>query len=121
MLKWSLAAEILAFILIITTALSYYDKRQAKSTRRKIFEATLWMSGISILLNMVCVFTITYHDTTPYWLNMALNSAYFLVNIWLSAMIASYLFNLLLEHVYEKKCWWKAAIYPLSLSFILPL
>lgn len=104
MMQWSLAAELLAFILVVMIALFYYDRKQIKSAREKIFEIGLFLAEISIILNAVCVYTIENYNMVPYWLNMTLNSGYFLISVWMSVAIAAYLFDLLLEHVYSKLC-----------------
>lgn len=108
MVQWSMAAEYLAFILILMIALFYYERRQAKTVRRRIFEAGLWLAEISIFLNMVGVYTIENFDRVPYWLNVTVNNGYFLVSVWMATVVAAYLFDLLLEHVYDKRCRTKA-------------
>lgn len=109
MLQWSLAVELLAFIVVIVLMISFYDNKQTMSARKKIYEAGLWLTESSILLNVICVYTVEHSDTVPLWLNMILNSGYFLVTVLTSVMGAAYLFDLFLEHVYEKRCRTKAA------------
>lgn len=99
-----MAAELLAFILIIMTAMFYYDKRQVKSVRRRIFEAGLWLAGTSVVLNAICVYTIEYYELIPHWVNMILNSVYFATAVGMPTVVAAYMFDLLLEHVYNKEC-----------------
>lgn len=110
MVRWSLAAELLAFILMIMIALFYYDRKQAKTVRRRLFECGLWMGEGSILLNAVCVYTIENYERVPVWLNMLLNSAYFWLVVCTCSVMAAYLFDLLLEHVYSRYCRTRAAV-----------
>lgn len=51
---------------------------------------------------MLCILLLDYPGHSPYWLNMFLNSMYFLLIIVVSSMIAAYLLLMILEHVYDK-------------------
>lgn len=104
MLKWSLSAEFLALILIVTLMFYFHEKGLADTARRRMFRLCLWLSAGSILLNMVCVFTIERAARLPLWVNLVLNSAYFLVVVLTCSVMALYLFSLILEHVYDKHC-----------------
>lgn len=121
--KWSLAAEALAFILIIMIGVFYYDRRVVQYRRRRIFGVCLWMAGISIILNVISVYTIEHYDLVPIWLNMVLNSAYFAVSVGMSILVSLYMFDLLLEHVYSKMCHRKSntGLTVLSVSYALIL
>lgn len=110
MINWSLSAEFLALVMIIMIALFFYDGKYVLSTRRKLFQTGLWLSAGSIALNVICIYTIANYEYYPNWINMALNSLYFLVSVGMSSVLALYLFDLLLEHVYDKKCRTKAHI-----------
>ena len=104
MTVWSQVAEFLALVLIILISLYFYDRKQTRSRRRTLFWICLYLSVFEIILNAVCVFTISQYEHVPLWLNMLLNSLYFLSSVWVSSILALYIFNLLLEHVYEKHC-----------------
>ncbi|MDO5407135.1 MAG: bifunctional diguanylate cyclase/phosphodiesterase [Eubacteriales bacterium] len=110
MINWSLSTELLSLIIIIMTALFCYDKKQIKTRRDRLFDLILLMSALSILLNTVCVFTIEHYADVPHGLNMVLNSVYFLISSSTCTAFAAYLFDLLLEHVYDKHCRTKALV-----------
>ncbi len=63
-----------------------------------------------ILLNIACVLSLSYHNTVPIWVNIALNTLYFFVSIILASMYAYMMFDAILEHVYDKHCLLRAKI-----------
>lgn len=101
---WSLVAEFLAFIIIITIGLYFYQGNRILDVKRNIFGISLQLAAGSILLNAVCVFTIAHYASVPHWLNVFLNSGYFLLSVWMCSILALYLFELILEHVYCNVC-----------------
>lgn len=120
MIKWSLAAELLALIIIIFLMLHYYDRRLVSNYRRKMYRLCLWMSVFTILLNILCVYTISQPEKIPLRVNMVLNSAYFIQAVLLCSVVAVYLSSLILEHVYSRTCMKRyiAVIIVLNLAFL---
>ena len=104
MIKWSLAAELLALIIIIFLMLHYHDRRLAANYRRNMYRLCLWMSAAAIILNIICVSVISLSDKVPVWVNLLFNSAYFIQVVLLCSVVAAYLASLILEHVYDKTC-----------------
>lgn len=104
MIKWSLAGEYMAFIVIVILMLYFYEGRMVIHARERLYRSCLWLSLLSIVLDGVCVFSVEYSDRMPYWLNIFLNSAYFMLTVIVCSLIAAYVFVMMLEHVYEKKC-----------------
>ena len=102
MIKWSLAAELLALIIIIFLMLHYHDRRLAANYRRNMYRLCLWMSAAAIILNIICVSVISLSDKVPVWVNLLFNSAYFIQVVLLCSVVAAYLSSLILEHVYEE-------------------
>ncbi|MCQ4636324.1 GGDEF domain-containing phosphodiesterase [Anaerovorax odorimutans] len=90
--------------MIIVISLYFFDRKHTRSPRRTLFWICLGLSAFEIILNAACVLTIRYYALVPQWLNVLLNSLYFLVTVWTCSILALYIFNLLLEHVYEKHC-----------------
>lgn len=110
MIQWSLSAELLSFILIIMTALFCYDKNKIRTKRMKLFEACLLFTGLTIAVNFISILCIEHFDSVPYAVCIFFNSLYFLIIVWACTLIAAYLFDLLLEHVYDKSCRTKAYV-----------
>lgn len=104
MVRWSLSAEFIAFIIVAVLTLYFYDRKRVPTRQRKMYSLCLAMSFVSILLDAVCVFTVQNTRSVPIWVNIALNSLYFFMNVLMCSVMAAYLFILLLEHVYDKTC-----------------
>ncbi|MDO5416803.1 MAG: bifunctional diguanylate cyclase/phosphodiesterase [Lachnospiraceae bacterium] len=96
--------------MIITTVVFYHDRKQVKSARKRLFESSLLMTAVSIGLNIAGVYGIENYRQVPHWINAWVNCGYFLVSVWACSMIAAYLFDLLLEHVYVKTCRTRAVV-----------
>lgn len=101
--KWFLSAELFSLILIVILMLNFYERRWKDFPRRKIYHLCLVTSASSILLNMLCVYTIACAWKIPLWVNIVCNSAYFLLIVLVSSIIAYYLMYLLYEHIYQRK------------------
>ena len=110
MIQWSLLSEYFALILIVVIMLFFYDSRQTHSPRRRMYWSCLRLSVASILLNIITVYTIENIDRFSVELNMVLNSAYFLVSVLMCTAIAYYLFQRVLEYVYDKHCLHRATL-----------
>lgn len=110
MTRWSLLSEYFALILIVVIMLFFYDSHQVHSARRRLYWSCLILSAASILLNIASVHAIENIGRVSVELNMALNSAYFLVSVLMSTAITYYLFQRLLEFVYDKRCLQRARL-----------
>lgn len=98
--KWFLSAEIFSLIIIVILMLNFYERRWKNFEQRKIYQLCFLMSAGSILLNIICVHTIARAWDMPLWVNLFFNSAYFLLIMTVSTIIAYYLMYLLFEHIY---------------------
>lgn len=101
--KWFLSAEIFSLILIFILTLNFYERRWNDFPQRKLYNLCLLASGGSILLNILCVYTISCAWRLPVWVNVLCNSAYFLLIVAVSTIIAYYLMYLIFEHNYQKE------------------
>lgn len=110
MVSWSLSTEFVSFVLVLILAIYSQDRKYMPSFRSRIFQFCLYLTMGSILLNSLCVYTINNYETVPHSLNMALNNCYFLVSLYMGTVLAIYVFELILEHVYSKSCRTRAYI-----------
>lgn len=101
-IKWFLSAELFSLILILILTLNYYERRWKDYPRRRLYHLCLLTSAASILLNILCVYTISRAWDMPLWINLLCNSAYFLLIVTVSTIIAYYLMYLLFEHIYQR-------------------
>jgi len=104
MVMWSLAAELLGLIIHIILILYHYERRLVSNNRRKIYQVCLWISVLTIFLNIVCVHMVTHPFMVSQRMNVVCNSLYFILCIVTCSVMAVYMFALTLEHVYNKHC-----------------
>lgn len=100
--KWFLSAEIFSLIIIFILILNFYERRWKDFPQRKIYQLCLLASTGSIMLNILCVYTISCAWSMPVWVNILCNSMYFLLITAVSSIIAYYLMYLLFEHIYHR-------------------
>ena len=110
MIHWTLLSEYFALILIVVIMLFFRDRRQVLSPRRRLFWLCLWTSVASITLNIITVHTIENIGFYTVGLNMVLNSAYFMLSVLMCTFVAYYLFQRVLEYVYDKHCLRRAVL-----------
>jgi len=110
MMNWSLIPEYIALLLILVIMLFFHDKRRVRTFRRTLYWSCLWLSAASIALNILCVHTIKQAAAIPLWINIGLNTLYFWLNVLLCSAIAFYLFQRMLEYVYDKHCLRRAVV-----------
>lgn len=101
-MTWTLAGEFLALLLLLMVTLFFRGDGCAVTPRRRLFRHGLHVSMAFILLDAVCVMMLAWD--APNWLSMVLNTAYFMVCLLLLMLVGLYVFDLLLEHVYDKTC-----------------
>ena len=106
MIRWSLMPEVFSLFIIAIIFIRYYcyEWKVAFTPRRKLFLVCLVSSGSSIVLNSLCVWMLGQPGRFPTWLNMTLNTLYFLLSVTMCSLFAILLFTLLLEHVYDLHC-----------------
>ena len=101
--QWSFTSELPSLILMIIILKFYYDKRQTRTRTTRLFAVSLWTASASVVLNGLCLYTIEQFEDIPFVLQMLLNSAYYLVCVYVSLMLTAYTMNMMLAHVYEDK------------------
>ena len=102
--SWSLLTEVIALLLIAVLLISLINYRKINSHTLKMYRICLILSGCTVILNMFCVILIRNSRQVPKGINVALNSAYFMMEIILCSATAMYIFEKMLEHVYDKFC-----------------
>lgn len=103
-IRWTVIPEYMALLLIFVIMLFFYDKRRVRTFRRSLYWVCLWLSAASIAVNLLCVYTIERTRELPIWINIALNSLYFWLSVLMCSAVAFYLFQRMLEYVYDKHC-----------------
>lgn len=104
MFSWSIITEVIAFLLIFVLILNLSFSKRTLTPIVKWFWAGLICASISIVWNILCVFLLRNKDQVPRSFNIFMNTGYFILIVLTCSVIAMYLFEKMLEHVYEKYC-----------------
>ena len=106
MIRWSLLAEFFSLFILGITFVRYYcyELKVVFTPKRRLFLHCLLSSGAAILLNILCVFTLSRSNLVPIWVNTVLNTLYFLLTAAMCALFAYFLLVLILRHVYDDRC-----------------
>ncbi len=102
MVEWSLLSEYLALTLVVVIMLFFRDKQQTLTSRRRLFWASLWLSLAGIIVNILTVVFNEYTAFIPRPLNIAVNTAYFMLSVTMCATITYYLIVRMLEFVQDR-------------------
>lgn len=95
----------MAFILVLIMILHVHFNHMVRAThRQKLFTASLYLSAISIFLNGIGNILINKGAFTFYVPAMICATLYFIASVSMASTITLYLLELLLEHVYSKRC-----------------
>lgn len=105
LIRWSLLAEFFSIFILGIIFVRYYcyERKVVFTPKRRLFLHCLLASAASILLNILCVYTLSRPDLVPLWVNMALNTLYFLLTVVMGSLFAYFLLVLILEHVYDPR------------------
>ena len=98
-----LVGDFFALGLICILCLFYFRNRYFISAESKYYALCLILTAINACVDIVTAVMIN-NNLGPIWLNMLINSVYFLMNILVTSMIGMVLFTKILEHVHEDHC-----------------
>lgn len=106
MIRWSLLVEFFSLLILGIIFVRYYcyERQVVLTPKRRLFLLCLLSSGASILLNILCVYTLSQPNVIPLWVNTLLNALYFLLSAMMCSLFAYLLLVLILEHVYDSRC-----------------
>ena len=98
--------DYIAIGLVIVLSLFYFERRtnwRYMSTDNRYFVACLFLTALTALTDLLTGWLLTV-PTAPLWLELAANTAYFLVNIITTSFFALFLFTKILEHAIDSHC-----------------
>lgn len=103
-MQFSIQLEFIALILLLILTLYTYKKNWFGSLNKRMFAGCLFLSLLSILLNLASVWSLNHSASVSDWLILLLNTLYYLQTTLLSAFTAFYFFYLLFEHSPGHRC-----------------
>jgi len=92
--------------LVIILCCFYFDSKKSPrflTTANKYFVACLLLTAATAATDLIAG-QLLANVATPLWVNLLINSAYFLVNIFATSCIALFLFTKILEHAEDNHC-----------------
>jgi len=101
-LSWNAAPEIIAAIVILILILNTTGTQSVPTPRNRMFHLSLHFTFICIVLNLLTVLTISYATQIPLWLNMLVNTTYFMVYPFMPLVFIIYMLLFIFENSPER-------------------
>lgn len=98
--------DFFAIGLVVTLLLFYVESKNKvlhMPKTSKLFVCGLWLTVLTAVIDLIAGYLLKKMGV-PLWLNMLVNTLYFIVNIITTTQIAWYFFTKALEHTHEKHC-----------------
>ena len=101
----SIYFDAISLLIISVIALFHYEHNGKKRRRYQLFSICLLLTAGTIISDIASLIMINDVAGYPLWLNILVNSIYFIcINSCLS-MVAAYVFYLLFEYMPDQKCY----------------
>lgn len=98
--------DYIAIGLVIVLSMFYFEKRTTwhdMSADSRYYIASLALTALTAVTDLLTGWFLIL-ENVPLWLNMTVNTAYFLVNIISTSAFALFLFTKILEHAHDTHC-----------------
>jgi len=95
--------DFFAIGLVIVLSLFFFDDKYYLTKSSRYFVGCLVLTALTAATDLASG-SLLYMEAVPVWLNMTVNSLYFLINIITTSCIALYLFTKILEHSHNNHC-----------------
>lgn len=120
-MELNLVGNYIALGLVAILALFYFERRYFPTLASKFFAASLIATAVTAIFDTFGGILINMGDKAPLWLNMTVNSIFFISNILTTSLMAMILFAKILEHVHDDHCMIRAkiAISSLFISYFI--
>ena len=105
----SIKMEIIALMILTILFLYHWDRTSKSSTRYQLFTCGLFLSMTMIVLDIACTFVLIQPGSVPDWVNIALNTGYFVVLDTAFSVVAIYCFYIMFEYAADKHCFYIAS------------
>jgi len=78
-MEYSIKIEMIAMIILVILFIYHWDRQSRSSTRYQLFTCGLLSSMGMIVLDIACTLVLGKMGIVPDWVNMVLNTGYFIV------------------------------------------
>lgn len=117
----SIKIEIIALVILGVIFIYHWDRQNHSNTRYQLYTYGLTLSMIMIVFNIASILMIMAVKVVPYWLNMLINTGYFIVLDMTFSVVAIYCFYIMFEYASDKHCFYIATGITISFAVLLLL
>lgn len=103
-MELSIRLDLVALLITIILAVFHIDRQQKNSSRYRVFNACLALSGLTIVLDIGAMWGILHAAELNPAINNWLSMAYFLAQHASFSLMTAYGLHLLFEHVPDRRC-----------------
>lgn len=97
-LSWNAAPEIIAAIVIFILMLNTTNSQSFPTLRNRMFVLSLNFTFFCIILNLLTIFTIEIAARIPLWINMVVNTAFFIISPFMPLIFIVYMLLFIFEN-----------------------
>jgi len=108
-MEYSIKIEMIAMIILVILFIYHWDRQSRSSTRYQLFTCGLLSSMGMIVLDIACTLVLGKMGIVPDWVNMVLNTGYFIVLDLSFSIVADYCFYIMFEHAADRHCFYIAS------------
>lgn len=104
-MEFSIKMEFVALVILAILVLFHLDRQNSNNTRYRLFSASLAFTATTIIFDIGSTMTLYMESAAPVWLNIALNTIYFISLDMTFSVIAIYCFYIMFEHSVDRHCY----------------
>ncbi len=104
-MEFSIKMEIVALVILAILVMFHLDRQNSNNTRYRLFSASLAFTATTIIFDIGCTLALDMGTAVPIWLNIAMNTIYFIALDMTFSVIAIYCFYIMFEHSVDRHCY----------------
>ena len=104
-MEFSIKMEIVALVILAILALFHLDRQNSNNTRYRLYSASLFFAVLTVVFDIGSTMAMRAGAVIPTWLNLVLNTVYFIALDMTFSFIAAYCFYIMFEHSVDRHCY----------------
>lgn len=118
-MEYSIKIEMIALVILTILFIYHWDRQSQSSTRYQLYSYGLILSMVMIVLDVTSALVMGQGNPVPVWVNMVLNTGYFIVLDMAFSVVAIYCFYIMFEHASDKHCFYIASGITITFAVLL--
>lgn len=118
-MDFSIEMEVMSFVTVGVLSLFHIDRRNHNNNRYRLFSLCLILSMGTIGLDIASTAVLRIGPGIPYWINIFLNTLYFITLDMTFSVMAFYCFYIMFEHLPDRCCYRRAAEIIIGFALLL--